>query len=221
MSALTSTFQRMPMIITRKYTSKTTTEPINTTLKSTTTATTSTKSQPSPVDLGSAENVLIHPPPAIPKNLENVEIVRFGPGEFSSKLVSKKFVAKGQEVARIENMTRNVKKRWSSVQVAEEEHIELDPASGLVFMNHSCSPSVFVDTTNFRIIALRDINPGDEVTFFYPSTEWRMDQPFTCWCGSPNCVSVVKGASEMSSEVLKGFRVNQHIQRLVTLRDHK
>lgn len=35
---------------------------------------------------------------------------------------------------------------------------------------------------NFR--ALRDIQPGDELSFFYPSTEWEMAQGFECKCGA-------------------------------------
>jgi hypothetical protein len=38
------------------------------------------------------------------------------------------------------------------------------------------------------------------MTFFYPSTEWDMAQPFTC-CGSSNCW-VVKGAAHIRPEIL-------------------
>ncbi|KAJ3103922.1 Glutaredoxin 3 [Phlyctochytrium planicorne] len=91
-------------------------------------------------------------------------------GDFGAKLVSRIQVAKGEEVASIANIQRNATKRWSTVQMSENEHIELDPNSGLVYMNHSCDPSVFVDCDNKKVVALKDIQPGAELTFFYPST---------------------------------------------------
>ena len=68
------------------------------------------------------------------KDLNGIQVVRFGPGEFSSKLVSTNTVSTGSVVANIQNFTRGVQKRWSTVQISETEHIELDPESGLVFM---------------------------------------------------------------------------------------
>ena len=35
-----------------------------------------------------------------------------------------------------------------------------------------------------RLTALRPISEGDELTFFYPSTEWAMAEPFECGCGA-------------------------------------
>ena len=49
---------------------------------------------------------------------------------------------------------------------------------------HSCAPSVVLDTVARTVVAAHDLAPGDEVTFFYPSTEWRMAEPFPCWCGA-------------------------------------
>ena len=43
-------------------------------------------------------------------------------------------------------------------------------------------------------MAGRDIAAGEELTYFYPSTEWEMDRPFRCLCGAPDCVGVVSGA---------------------------
>jgi hypothetical protein len=70
----------------------------------------------------------------VPTNLEKLEVIRFGSGEFSSKLVTKVAFKANDVVASIENFERNVEKKWSTVQVAENEHIELDPNSGLVYM---------------------------------------------------------------------------------------
>ena len=44
------------------------------------------------------------------------------------------------------------------------------------------------------MIARRDIEKGEELSFFYPSTEWEMQAPFICLCGASNCIHVVAGA---------------------------
>jgi SET domain-containing protein len=57
-------------------------------------------------------------------------------------------------------------KRWTSVQFGRHRHIELN--SELVYINHSCDPTVIFDVKNNKLVAAKDINVGDEFTFFYP-----------------------------------------------------
>ena len=57
-------------------------------------------------------------------------------------------------------------------------------------VNHSCEPNVAFDLTStdkqkWHARALRDIHPGETMTYFYPSTEWDMEQSFECQCGAP------------------------------------
>lgn len=101
---------------------------------------------------------------------------------------------------------------YLTVQTGLDEHIHLKPEF-LKFTNHSCDPTVFFDTASMEFIALKDINPGDEFTFFYPSTEWQMAQPFECLCGSDSCLKNIAGASDMDSEVLRGYRLTNFIQQ--------
>ena len=75
---------------------------------------------------------------------------------------------------------------YLTVQVDDNKHITLQPEF-LQYINHSCAPNVFFDTTRMELIALQEIKQAEELTFFYPSTEWKMQQPFNCYCGSPNC----------------------------------
>ncbi len=100
---------------------------------------------------------------------------------------------------------------YQTVQVDEQTHL-LD----FVFanMNHSCNPSTFIDCGSLTIFAERDLEPGDELTFFYPSTEWRMERPFKCRCGASGCIGNVKGAAKVLSSSLNRYRLNRHIERL-------
>lgn len=74
----------------------------------------------------------------------------------------------------------------------------------------------------FEIRVARDhpnggIKAGDELTFFYPSSEWSMSQPFECKCGAGEgiCKGTIAGAKEMGRERLKGYWLNPHIEELL------
>ncbi len=100
---------------------------------------------------------------------------------------------------------------YLTIQVNEHHHITLQPEF-LQYTNHSCSPSVFFNTTTFEIIALKNLNIGDEITFFYPSTEWNMAQPFICYCNSKNCLQTIKGAAHLSKKILSHYLLTDFIQ---------
>lgn len=60
------------------------------------------------------------------------------------------------------------------------------------YLNHSCAPNCEAQQEEDRIwlVALRDIAPGEELTFNYGYDigEWR-DYP--CGCGAPNCLGYI------------------------------
>lgn len=101
---------------------------------------------------------------------------------------------------------------YLTVQVDVEKHITLQPEF-LQYINHSCEPTVFFDTTTMELIALQDLNDGDEFTFFYPSTEWNMAQPFICNCGSTNCLQLINGAMHLSESTLHKYKLTNFIQQ--------
>lgn len=62
------------------------------------------------------------------------------------------------------------------------------------FINHSCDPSTYVKTINGvrKVLAMRDIKKGDEITYDY-SINGDNDGTFTCHCGSKICRGVYQG----------------------------
>lgn len=60
---------------------------------------------------------------------------------------------------------------------------------------------------------------GDELTFFYPSSEWTMAQPFNCFCGASNCRGRIDGAGKMSAKQLEGLWLNGYIRDMIAERD--
>ncbi|KAK1544446.1 hypothetical protein CPAR01_01948, partial [Colletotrichum paranaense] len=107
---------------------------------------------------------------------------------------------------------------YATVQCGKAKHLNLN--SDLLYINHSCEPSLIFDTGNFNVLAgPKGLQPGDELTFFYPSTEWHMAQPFDCFCGTPSCRGKIGGARDMSRAQLEGLWLNGHIRELLEERD--
>ena len=150
--------------------------------------------------------------------LSDLAQVVHGNGDFSSKLISLVDRNPGEVLAKIEGTISASQRAYTSVQVSEDADIELN--SDLVFCNHSCSPSVLFDMANVevRVAGDKPLKKGEDVTFFYPSTEWDMEQPFQCGCGSQKCIGVVQGAKYLDESVLKQYWLNSHIDHLLSKR---
>jgi hypothetical protein len=106
---------------------------------------------------------------------------------------------------------------YLTVQVDVGKHITLQPEF-LQYINHSCDPNVFFNTTTMQLVALREIGIEEEMTFFYPSTEWEMVQPFNCYCGSHACLGQIKGASYLTRSIAKRYRLTDFIQQQLAKR---
>ncbi|KAK6080463.1 galactose-proton symport [Seiridium cupressi] len=103
---------------------------------------------------------------------------------------------------------------YATVQFDKNKHLNLN--SDLLYINHSCEPSLIFDTGNLNILAgPNGLQAGEELTFFYPSTEWDMAQSFDCLCGKPTCRGRISGAKDMTSEQLEGLWINGHIRELL------
>lgn len=106
---------------------------------------------------------------------------------------------------------------YLTVQTGDHSHITLKPEF-LQYINHSCSPNVFFDTSAMQLVALKEIQPGDELLFFYPSTEWDMAQPFDCFCGTSQCLHRIKGAAHLTDDEVMRYRLTQFIQSKINNR---
>ena len=105
---------------------------------------------------------------------------------------------------------------YLTVQIGNRQHIMVDPEF-LQYINHSCDPNILFDTKKMKVIALKDIEIGEEFTFFYPSTEWSMDVGFDCLCPSKNCLRIIKGAADLPPEILTKYKLSKYIQQKLKL----
>ncbi|KAI1362516.1 hypothetical protein F5Y08DRAFT_311814 [Xylaria arbuscula] len=138
-------------------------------------------------------------------------------GEFQSWAESLVDLPAGALFARIEGVERTSKPTWSSVQAGRDLHIELQ--SNLVYINHSCVPNLEMDMERMevRVSRSQDLKKGDKLTFFYPSTEFRMAQPFDCWCnaGEGVCLGRITGAESVDPAKLDGYWINGYIKEML------
>src|ERR1043165_3857207 len=88
-----------------------------------------------------------------------------------------------------------------------ERHQFRDAKGVARLINHSCEPNCGIKEL-FKIVAMRAIEPGEEITFDYEMTEdsvwWRMK----CECGTPSCRKLIGAHRNMPPEVrakYKGF----------------
>ncbi len=123
----------------------------------------------------------------------------------------------GEVIAGFSAGTIAAEPTYLTVQVDIGKHITLQPEF-LQYINHSCAPNVFFNTTTMQLVALKEIQQEEEMTFFYPSTEWRMTQPFRCYCGSPACLGEIKGAAFLPKNVWKQYRLTDFIQQQLAKR---
>lgn len=105
-----------------------------------------------------------------------------------------------------------------SIQHGDSEHFLIAPDC-LQFMNHSCDPNVAIHMKDKSVRSIRPIQPGDEIVYFYPSTEWSMVEPFRCTCNSQRCLAYVRGAAYLPLDLLAGYRLSDHILKLLAKRE--
>lgn len=127
-------------------------------------------------------------------------------------LVTKQAYSKGEVICKIPTEKLFDKANRYTVQIARDKHTEVGKLSAL---NHSCDPNVILDTEGLVMVARRAIEKGEELSFFYPATEWEMDAPFICLCGSTNCIHVVAGARFLPLSTLENHFLNRHIREMM------
>jgi len=127
-------------------------------------------------------------------------------------LITKQTYKKGDVICAMPSENITDKPNRFTVQIGREKHTHVGKLAAL---NHSCTPNVILDAEKMQMVACRDIEKGEELSFFYPSTEWEMDAPFICLCGASNCIHVVAGARFLPLSTLENHYLNPHIRDLM------
>jgi SET domain len=138
--------------------------------------------------------------------------VRFNTAIGQNALYATRAFMPGDVISNISASSVYRQPTYLTVQVSDDEHIELHPQL-LAFINHGCNPNVFFNMDIMQVTCLRPIQPGDEYSFFYPSTEWNMAQRFKCFCGHSACLGEISGAASIDTATLNQYRLTGYIQQ--------
>ncbi len=114
-----------------------------------------------------------------------------GPGTILNKEQAKKLFETGYDY---------MLQTGDGTYFAATNESELEDAD---FLNHSCDPNCGINGS-LRIVALRDIKPGEELVFDYAmneSSEFEMG----CNCGSKNCRKIITGNDWKDPELQKKY----------------
>ncbi len=84
------------------------------------------------------------------------------------------------------------------------------------YVNHSCDPNTGVDG-QLSLVALRDIAPGEEVTFDYAMTDGTPYDEFLCDCRASNCRYRITGDDWKRPELWKRYEghFSPYLQRRI------
>jgi D-alanine-D-alanine ligase len=131
------------------------------------------------------------------------EIIFNGEGR-SQRIITKRYVEKNW------NEEEKMHFRRYAYPVSEELFIlwDEDPSEWAP-QNHSCSPNCDFDGLN--ILAIKNINIGQELTLDYARFLDENMEPFECRCGAPNCRGEISGIPHNSLTHREGNlqRLNQ------------
>lgn len=120
------------------------------------------------------------------------------------RLIAIQAIPAASFICRIDGRETNVPSRYS-LQVGRDRHLDPDDTPDPLdrvrrrfwrYLNHHCEPNAVI--RDFALFAIREIAPGEGVTFDYNTTEWDLADPFACHCGSPQCVGIVRGARHLT-----------------------
>ncbi len=85
------------------------------------------------------------------------------------------------------------RERSLSIQVEENLFLVPERIGAGDYVNHSCDPNAGL-SGQIVLVAMRDIQPGQEVCFDYAMSDTTPYDEFKCQCGAANCRGRVTGS---------------------------
>ncbi len=124
------------------------------------------------------------------RNIRKGEMIFKGEGK-AQRIITKRFVEKNW------NEEEKLHFRRYAYPVSEQLFIlwDEDPSEWAP-QNHSCSPNTAFDGLN--VIAIKNINKGEELTLDYAEFLDENMEPFQCQCQSAQCRGLIKGVKNNS-----------------------
>lgn len=121
-------------------------------------------------------------------------------GDGERGLFAREFIAKGELLAVFGGKVVTYEElrevpyeiRRLSLQVAEDFYLLSITETEADWVNHSCTPNAGLNG-QIMLVAMRDIQRGEEITFDYAMSDGTPYDEFDCMCGSLDCRGYVSG----------------------------
>ncbi|MFT4304865.1 MAG: SET domain-containing protein [Candidatus Woesearchaeota archaeon] len=91
-------------------------------------------------------------------------------------------------------------------QIAEE--LYMGPSNDFDdWIDHSCDPNsgLIFNSKKIFLIAIKDINKNEEITWDYSTTMYKEEYTFNCLCGNKNCRKIVKDFKYLPKNTQKKY----------------
>ena len=85
-----------------------------------------------------------------------------------------------------------------------DKDIFIDPAPPYVFANHSCEPNLGIREP-LHFMALRDIAPGEELTYDYSITTDELPWTMQCLCGALGCRKLISAFQYLPEGIYRRY----------------
>lgn len=108
------------------------------------------------------------------------------------------------------------RERSLCLQVEDRHFLVPRPIGEGDYVNHSCNPNAGL-SGQIGLVAMRDIQTGEEVCFDYAMCDTMPYDEFDCLCGAPNCRGRVTGSDWQKPELQKRYAgyFSPHVQRKI------
>ncbi|MHC4944044.1 MAG: SET domain-containing protein [Planctomycetota bacterium] len=87
-----------------------------------------------------------------------------------------------------------------ALQVEEDLYMLSTREGPADWINHSCNPNAGMQGQTV-LVAMRNIDPGEEICFDYAMTDGSPYDEFTCRCGEPRCRGRITGEDWKKSDL--------------------
>ncbi len=121
----------------------------------------------------------------------------FAPGDSTLGVFAGERFRRGDFIVRFTGAIYGVKDLPPIVRPQDDRFVQvgirkyMGPSGGVDdYFNHSCNPNAgltFVTDSKINLIAIKDISPGEEITWDYSTTMDEDDWEMNCKCGAANC----------------------------------
>jgi hypothetical protein len=98
------------------------------------------------------------------------------------------------------------------IQIGPDRYVEPEPPGR--YTNHSCAPNAAIKD-DYRLIALTDIQPNEQICFDYSTTMSEDNWTMECRCGADNCRGTIRDFGELPVDLQRRYLEMNVVQSFI------